>query len=171
MKKIKNHKGKIVLIIGAVLLCAVAFYAGRLSLLAEEETPISEIDLPEKQKVSLAMSKFEDGVQGKIEGDATLKINNQVIDQTDFSAVTGATLSVYNDSFEFTTPLIVAEECVDPDKIGVPPDAQYVASKNGTKYHPIDSGTANRIKDENKVYFQTKEEAEKAGYEAGKSVK
>lgn len=40
----------------------------------------------------------------------------------------------------------------------------YVASKNGTKYHlPWCSG-AKRIKEENKVWFATKEEAEAAGY-------
>jgi hypothetical protein len=40
----------------------------------------------------------------------------------------------------------------------------YVGSKNGTKYHlPWCSG-AKRIKEENKVWFLTKEEAEAAGY-------
>ena len=40
----------------------------------------------------------------------------------------------------------------------------YVASKNGTKYHlPWCSG-AKSIKDENKVWFNTKAEAEAAGY-------
>lgn len=41
---------------------------------------------------------------------------------------------------------------------------RYVASKSGTRYHfPWCSG-AQRIKEENKIWFQTKEEAEKAGY-------
>lgn len=40
----------------------------------------------------------------------------------------------------------------------------YVASKTGAKYHlPWCSG-AQRIKEENKVYFETKEAAESAGY-------
>lgn len=40
----------------------------------------------------------------------------------------------------------------------------YVASKNGTKYHlPWCSG-AQRMKEENKVWFETKEEAEAQGY-------
>lgn len=54
---------------------------------------------------------------------------------------------------------------------GVPPaitstaqNGQYVASKAGTKYHlPWCSG-AQRINDANKIWFQSKEEAEKAGY-------
>lgn len=41
---------------------------------------------------------------------------------------------------------------------------RYVASKNGTVYHyPWCSG-AQRIKEENKIWFQTKEEAEGRGY-------
>lgn len=40
----------------------------------------------------------------------------------------------------------------------------YVASKSGTKYHLPWCGSAKRIKDENKIWFATKEDAEKAGY-------
>lgn len=47
----------------------------------------------------------------------------------------------------------------------------FVASKNGQKYHLIGSGDGNRISEENKIYFKTKEEAEKKGYTAGNSVK
>jgi len=43
-------------------------------------------------------------------------------------------------------------------------EGAYVGSKNGTKYHlPWCSG-AQRIKEENKVWFTDKESAEKAGY-------
>ena len=42
----------------------------------------------------------------------------------------------------------------------------YVASRNGTKYYPLGCGGANRINDENKVYFDTKEEAELSGFSA-----
>lgn len=41
---------------------------------------------------------------------------------------------------------------------------KYVASKSGSAYHlPWCSG-AQRIKEENKIYFNSKEDAEKAGY-------
>jgi len=47
----------------------------------------------------------------------------------------------------------------------------YVASKQGGKYHfPWCSG-AQRIKEENKVWFQTKEEAQRAGYEPAANCK
>lgn len=47
----------------------------------------------------------------------------------------------------------------------------YVASKTGTKYYLPWCGTAGRIKEENKVWFVTKAEAEAAGYEPAKNCK
>lgn len=42
---------------------------------------------------------------------------------------------------------------------------KFVASKNGTKYYPVNCKSASRIKDENKIYFMSGEEAEDAGLE------
>jgi cell division protein FtsL len=50
-------------------------------------------------------------------------------------------------------------------------NAMYVASKNGTKYHLPWCGGAKQIKEENKVFFKTKEEAEKAGYTPASNCK
>ncbi len=44
-------------------------------------------------------------------------------------------------------------------------EGQFVASKNGQKYYPFDCASANRIKEENKVYYQTAAEAEADGKE------
>jgi hypothetical protein len=41
---------------------------------------------------------------------------------------------------------------------------KYVASKKGTKYHLPWCPGAKQIKEENKLWFDSKEEAEKAGY-------
>lgn len=47
----------------------------------------------------------------------------------------------------------------------------YVASKNGTKYYfPWCSG-ATRIKEENKIWFQTADKAKKAGYQPATTCK
>lgn len=40
----------------------------------------------------------------------------------------------------------------------------FVASKTGKKYYPADAAAAKKIKEENRVYFATKEEAKAAGY-------
>jgi hypothetical protein len=43
-------------------------------------------------------------------------------------------------------------------------DGAYVASKNGSKYYLTSCSGANRIKEENKVYFGSAAEAKAAGY-------
>ena len=45
-------------------------------------------------------------------------------------------------------------------------DGTFVASKTGKKYYAIDSAAGKKIKEENRVYFETEEEAEAAGYTA-----
>jgi len=51
-----------------------------------------------------------------------------------------------------------------PADTATPPKGAFVASSGGTKYYPIDCKTAQRISEENRVYFQTAEDAEAAGY-------
>lgn len=56
----------------------------------------------------------------------------------------------------------------------VAPDAQtgnYVASKTGSKYYLPSCAAAKRIKDENKVWFATKELAAAAGYQPATNCK
>ncbi len=43
-------------------------------------------------------------------------------------------------------------------------NTQYVASKSGTKYHLPWCAGAKQIKEENKIFFNSKDEAERAGY-------
>jgi methylphosphotriester-DNA--protein-cysteine methyltransferase len=45
-------------------------------------------------------------------------------------------------------------------------DMKFVASKSGKKYYALDSTQGKRIKEENRVYFKTKEEAKAAGFNA-----
>jgi hypothetical protein len=40
----------------------------------------------------------------------------------------------------------------------------FVASVNGTKFHALDCPGAKQISEQNKIYFQTEEEARSAGY-------
>ena len=40
----------------------------------------------------------------------------------------------------------------------------FVASKSGTKYHKLSCGGAKQIKDTNKIFFTTEDEARSAGY-------
>ena len=52
-----------------------------------------------------------------------------------------------------------------------PKEKLYVASKNGKLYYPSSCKGANRIKEENRVWFDTREDAEKSGYAWAKSCK
>lgn len=40
----------------------------------------------------------------------------------------------------------------------------FVASSKGKYYYPLDCSLAQNLKEENKIYFSSKEEAEKSGY-------
>ena len=47
----------------------------------------------------------------------------------------------------------------------------YFASKKGHKYYPTGCSAGKTIKEENKIYFNSSSEAEKAGYELSSSCK
>ena len=49
--------------------------------------------------------------------------------------------------------------------------SQVVASKNGTAYYFLNCSGISRIKEENKVYFETPKEAEIAGYKKAANCK
>lgn len=51
------------------------------------------------------------------------------------------------------------------------PEKKFVGSKNSNKYHNLSCTWAGRIKPENRVYFASVAEAEKAGYVACKVCK
>lgn len=43
-------------------------------------------------------------------------------------------------------------------------DNRFVASKRGKYYYPVSCSLANNLKEENKIYFPSEEEAQKQGY-------
>lgn len=57
----------------------------------------------------------------------------------------------------------IADKETDSPESGT--EKLFVASKNGTKYYPSNCKSANRIKEENRVYFKTEQEAQSSGYE------
>jgi hypothetical protein len=67
-----------------------------------------------------------------------------------------------------TSPGMTSEAPIDAL---TPSEGGYVASKNGTKYHLPWCGSAKQIKEENKIWFSTKAEAEAAGYTPASNCK
>jgi hypothetical protein len=65
----------------------------------------------------------------------------------------------------------VAQPTNSEPVVGQSTTSQYVGSKNGTKYHLTTCPGAKQIKEENKVYFASKEEAQKAGYTPASNCK
>ena len=61
------------------------------------------------------------------------------------------------------TPALV-NNFADKSASAVKPKGKYVASKSGASYHYPWCPGALKIKEENKIWFQTKEEAEGRGY-------
>jgi len=54
---------------------------------------------------------------------------------------------------------------------GIKADKIFVASKNGKKYYYAWCESANVIKEQNRVWFSTQAEAEKAGYQPAANCK
>ena len=68
-----------------------------------------------------------------------------------------------------TAPAAVSE--VGAPTFGAPTSDKYVASQQGAKYHFPWCPGAQSIKEENKIWFSSKEEAEKAGYKPAANCK
>ena len=50
-------------------------------------------------------------------------------------------------------------------------DKKFFASNRGTKYYPLGCSAGDSLKLENRIYFNTREEAEGAGYELSSSCR
>ena len=60
---------------------------------------------------------------------------------------------------------------VQPPQLGLVAGGKYIASKNSDKYHAPWCSGAQRINEENKIWFDSKEEAERAGYTPASNCK
>jgi hypothetical protein len=70
-----------------------------------------------------------------------------------------------------TPAFMVAAAATPPATTTLPVGGQVVASKSGTKYYLPWCGTVKLIKEENKVWFASREAAEAAGYEPASNCK
>ncbi len=50
-------------------------------------------------------------------------------------------------------------------------EGKYLASKNGKMYYPVSCKSASRIKDKNRVYFKTEDDAKYLGYRKAENCK
>ncbi len=86
-------------------------------------------------------------------------------------------ISKSNENIEITpivgiSPVKVIKQSsieISDDQTGI--IKNFVASKNGKLYYPASCTGAKRIKEENRVWFESTSDAEKAGYEFASSCK
>lgn len=71
----------------------------------------------------------------------------------------------FTESYEIQSHKIVIEENAFPthSKQGLG-QARFMASVNGEKYYPVGCKAANRIKEENRIWFSSEKEAREMGY-------
>ncbi len=122
---LKKNEEKIVLIIGGILIAALSFGIGRLTVL---NTGQAELVYEKRESQNLCLRAPQESKESsQVAGTETKK------------------------------------EKEAGTKVGKS-QGKFVGSKNSNKYHLPSCRWAKKIKEENKIWFQSKEEAEKAGY-------
>jgi DNA/RNA endonuclease YhcR with UshA esterase domain len=80
-----------------------------------------------------------------------------------------------SNSIQLTQKAAVGESAVakatSTKSTEVKTEGSFVASKSGSKYHLLTCPGAKQIKEENKIFFASQEEAEKAGYSKASNCK
>lgn len=130
----------------------------------EKEGKVSSMRLPEGFLIVLIVILASTGsfglgyLSGKESAGADVIIQQPVSREETQGEVAGV-------SSEMSTQVSVKRSAQQtPSREVVPSAGQYVASKKGTKYHLPWCPGAKAMNEENKIYFNSKEEAEAAGY-------
>lgn len=174
-----KHQDKIIMSIGLVLTTTISFAVGRLSI-STESKPIKIIE-PSAEIVNagsqntIPQFKSEGSFVGDINNSEYFPINsaeaNNIPEDNKiwFDSQEDAQEQDYLKGKATIIEDNSSNAALNKEE-GAVTSGRYVGSKNSTKYHLPDSGSAKRIKEENKVWFKSKEDAEEQGYEASSSV-
>jgi hypothetical protein len=136
---IKNNQEKVFLAIGFLLVFSAGFFAGYFYSKDQIDGRGIVIENPSQDCQNL--------FNIKVAGDNLNSISNPSSDVTSSTQAKGEQKN--------------SEKEVSQNKIGV-----FVASKNSKIYHRPDCKYVNSIKEENKIWFQSAEEAEDKGFTA-----
>lgn len=147
-----KHENRIILFIGVILLSVISYGVGRLSMPQPKEPVVIEANSQEIIPVGSIMN--DDGQSQLVErAKKEEKLEaNKVVDSTPVTTDNAETQQAKKEKKSVQKGI-------------------YVASKNGTKYHLPSCSGAKRIKEENKIWFNSKQEAVQAGYEPAKNCK
>lgn len=150
-----KHENRIVLFIGVILLSIISYGIGRLGA----PQPKEPITIEANSQESLSIDKPISASPTSEESKQTQNRENPLQDNST-SDIAIAPITENNNQNRSDT----IEQGKTPAS-----KRRYVASKNGTKYHLPTCPGAKRIKEENKIWFDSKTEAEQAGYEPAKN--
>ena len=157
---LKRNEADIVLVVGIILIALISFGGGWLmasnqllkdsnlvSAEGEDKVQIEEVEFRKKSEpVEIASQNQENSQVVNSAGSEEKEEDSQGLKKNTSSSVSKNATSSNKDS-----------------------NCKYVGSKNSDVYHLPDCPGAQRIKEENKKCFDSKAEAEKAGYRAAKN--
>jgi len=195
---LKKYEQKIVFIIAIVCISLISFNLGKLNSSRED---LKIVDQRERLNLKFIGREgerlvFQASPQAtiKLGEDEILKTDQAGNFSLDQNAAKELALRVYNDQ-EFleidlnqllnVSPAVagsVTEHKINPEsqieavdkniaKEGSEEEKVFVASKNSNIFHTLDCQYVQRIKEENKVWFSSKSEAEQAGFVPDQCVK
>jgi len=158
-KWIKNNEGDIVLVVGIILIALISFYLGILSAsnLTNQEDIEKEVG---EYSVSPVIQNIPiESMEANVGENLNLNLDNESND----NSINKKTFSMEEGDNKIKQKPEINENKIEEGEY------QIVASKNGEVYHYVWCSGAKRIKEENKIYFKSKEEAEKAGLRPAKN--
>lgn len=177
-----SMRQKIIFFSCLVVVAAAAFFSGWSWPKAAPALTLTQQPTGQSLDLQIKGSNLE----GSVPKDSTLMLDKQVQKSaTDFSVPITESLPIewWGPGFAVTLNLadldVVASDIVASQDTTTNESTQdvsttkpFVASKSGTKYHPTqDCHFVDRIKPENRIYFESAKEAEAAGYEPSSCIK
>ena len=192
MNKLKDfwctHQNKIILTVGGILLAGASFGAGRLSVLEKSEPVVIEDPVEQSEKADTTEDNKADASEAS--NDQTTEVYGKYVASLRGDVYYAATASKAKEISEdekvwFDSKEEAEEQGYQPagsssesnkentaaDNNDAATKGKYVASKSGSKYYLPDCSGVKRIKEENKVWFGSVEEAKAEGYEPAKNCK
>ncbi len=148
---IKDNQEKIFLLAGFLLVLSAGFFAGYFYSKEQIDSKSVVIENPDQDCKNLFDSKT-----------ANNNLNSSSSSNSDPNSILGSVSPTQQAEGEREK----SAGAVSQNKTGM-----FVASKNSKIYHRPDCKYVNSIKEENKIWFQSAEEAQKAGYTAHNCVK
>ncbi len=146
----KNNQDKIILTVGAILITACSFAAGRISV-NKQTIPI---EIKENTRLEAKIEQPQQNIN-------TFHTETTKTPEQDNSS----TKSIKEQKENTEKPKKDAKTSTKND------GCEFVASSRGHKYYNADSSSAKSLSEQNKICFPDAKAAEKAGYEPSASIK